>query len=416
MNRRLSRSMLARLSGPVLAVLTVSAGCGAAVSGTPTPAEIDVRTLDVGNYSAEPLEFRSEYHHTLPGGTELAIIRLAGHVALGSEVPLPVGPGVSAPGGLVEGGMSVLREPGDYRSSVAQDQFRAVLQRDGMLFGFGADSADHPEPDAHAVPGDTALSLTVFQFPDDASATTAATELEAVDTAAASGNVPAQLTKYPAAKAHWRPNVRTMGARLAHGSYVVDVFARTPQADPAALTALIENALEVQLPLLDELKPLSRRGVLHLDYDPDGMMRRTLKVSPDPNPDFDPETTIPEGDMAPRALLHRVSQPAKISALMTGAGVDRVSVSGSTVLLRARDEAAAATLWKSLNASTARAVQTPPGLPAAGCGENPAAAPTDGRYFCRVRYHRYVASVSSNQLTDARQRAGAQYALLANAG
>ncbi|MGF6887274.1 hypothetical protein ABIA39_004409 [Nocardia sp. GAS34] len=405
----------------VLAVSALAAialaGCGMSVPGSPVAGELDVRALDIGAYSDQPLEFRSEFRHSLDAGTELAIIRLAGHVALGSEikVPVQVGAGVSIPVPLVGGGMSVLREPGDYESSVAQDQFRAVLQRDGMLFGFGADSADRSEPNAHAVAGDTALSLTVFQFPDDASAAAAAGDLEAVDFAAAPGNVPVQLAKYPAAKAHWRPDIRTMGARIAHGSYVVDLFARTPQPDLAALTALSATALDVQLPLLDSLKPLSRRDVLHLDYDPDGLMRRTLKVSPDPNPDFDPKTTVPEGDMDPRALLHRLPEPAATKALLAADGVDRVALSGSTVLMRARDEAAAASLWKSLNATAPKDVQTPPGLSSAGCGENTDAGPTGKRYTCRVRYRRYVATVSSDQLGDVQQRASAQYALLANA-
>jgi len=397
--------MLARMAGSVL-VLVALAGCGASISGAPVAGEIDVRTLDVGNYSVEPLEFRSEYHHSLRDGTELAIIRLAGNVALGPEIE---------PALAYNGGMSALRSPADYASSVAQDGFRAVLQGHGMLFGFGADSADRSEPDAQAVPGDTSVSLTVFQFPDDASAASAASDLEATDFGSAPGNTPVQLPKYPAAKAHWRPQIRTMGARIAHGPYVVDVFARTPQPDPAALTALSQQAFDAQLPLLDALKSLSRRDILHLDYDPDGLLRRTLKVSPDANPQFDPTSTLPEGDMDPRALLHRVSQPARMSALMRADGVDRVSMSGTTMLMRARDEAAAAALWKSLNAAATRDVQTPPGLPAAGCGEDPAAGPTDDRYFCRIRYRRYVASVTSDQLADAQQRASAQYALLANA-
>lgn len=91
-------------------------------------------------------------------------------------------------------------------------------------------------------------------------------------------------------------------------------------------------------------------------------------------------------------------------------------------MLRARDSKAAASLWSEINAMTPGSVDKPADVPDVACTEKQHPKPpgyssawdASDRFMCTLRYDRYVARVASSQLTDAHQRAAAQYALLAN--
>ncbi|MRH88708.1 hypothetical protein GFY24_14855 [Nocardia sp. SYP-A9097] len=396
-----------RIRGAALAISALAlTACGSNVGGTAQPGEIDVRTLDVGNYSTAPLEERYTYYPDLGMGLNLAAMRLADHVANGPEIDVKLDYGT---------GMKAFIE-GDGATALAKSA-RPVLDTDGMLFGVSASNAERPQGKDGKLPENTTFTvLTVVQFADAAAATKAAIELEAADfDVAADGNQRLSVPKYPAAHAHWRPDQPTMGSTLAHGDYVVNVVVGVNLPDIAQLTALTERVYDVQLALLDGLPPLSKEGALRLPYDPDGMMRRTLNPSafgmPDRSSQYVSET---------RGFLNQIADQDHWTRVLNENGVDRFSrsseMSSSSMLYRARDTAAAIALaGVILDKTYPNAAAAPSVLPNAKCGESPIKdSYSTKRFRCVVTYSRYVATVESDQLSDAHQRANAQYALLAN--
>ncbi|MTE11618.1 DUF7373 family lipoprotein [Nocardia aurantiaca] len=400
--------------GAIALAATALTGCGSHVGGTALPGEIDVRTLDVGNYVTEPLETRFHYYPSLHEGVVLAAMRLDGQVVTGPEVDprfryatgsKHFDTAAEAAGILATGSESVLRD-------------------NQMLFGFAASSADQPKPQYHDLPAGAGSILTfVMQFPDAAAASKAAADLERVDfQVAADANQTVSLAKYTDAHTHWRPGIPTMGSFLAHGSYVVNTFTTWKEPDLAELTDLTQKIYDAQVPLLDALKPVDREGILRLKWDPDGMLRQQLNPDGFGLPYFESEFSGGE-----RGFLHRVNDQEHWRRVLADSGVDRFALSGfdfegPSLLFRARDADAARTLWSAiLGTAYPGAVDAPPKVPGARCGEGPVAYDVDGyvetkvkRYRCAIVYRRYVATVDSDQLADVYQRAAAQYALMAN--
>ncbi|MFC6009695.1 DUF7373 family lipoprotein [Nocardia lasii] len=399
--------------------------CGETVRGHALPGEVDVRKLDVGKYAVLPLDFRQDvYYHSLDKGKTHAIARLADNVAQGTDIDpaLRYGIGramITAPAGL---------------GGVMADVAMGVAEKHSMVFGFSARSRTTPlrnytyasaefegEPDD----GDTTgVAITVLQFPDEAAARAAAAELDQVDLLLAPDlNATVSLNKYSEAHGHWRPGVRSMVSTVARGQYVVHVYAVTPEPDLMALRTLTERTLDVQLPLLDVLPPLSAREMHRLDQDPDGVIRRVL----DPgthffaSPAFDTSRkTIVVG---PRAFLHITEDRREWQRVLDLGGVDRIGmIHDGALLLRARDPRAAEQVWEARkDLPTTTPMPGPVDVPDTYCFDNPEedspAEPfvsIEHRHLCVLRYDRYVAVVMSNQVADVHQRAAAQYALLAN--
>ncbi|MFC9993682.1 hypothetical protein [Nocardia sp. NPDC127526] len=409
------RSTIVRGLAPV-ALLAFLAGC-AAVPGEPVAGEIDIRTLDIGSYPTDPLDYRTKFSPGVDDGVQLSIMRLAGAVPNGLEIDPSLKYGRQ---------VKPLRYDHD-AGFLLFDGATEIVERHKMMFGFSmsaattaaAESKDYSlqrdvnKYDDGKQTGTTSVNLTVLQFADADTARTVATELEAADFAAAADlNQAVTLEEYPDAKAHWRPGIPTLGATMAHGSYVVNVFVKRPDPDLAALKQLTGKALAAQLPLLDQLPPLSKRDMLHLDYDPQAMLRRTLHPDDYMMPDF-----LTEAQLTPRAFLHTTGDQETWKQRLELGGIDALStVDGGALLLRTRDSGTAAVVLDDFKNRAQTILDAPAGVPGAYCQEYPTVAggDNDARYFCTVRYDRYVARVASAQLKDAQQLAAAQYALLAN--
>ncbi|MFI1915117.1 hypothetical protein [Nocardia sp. NPDC020380] len=382
-------------------------GCGSTRNGTALPGEIDVRKLDVGSYNTDPLDLRYHYFHALDNGTTLATMRLAGQVVVGPDVDPKLKYGTGTAG----------FSDTDGATQVLAANAAPALTGNGMMFGVAASAADSLGDAGKRVKEGMWTSVVVMQFPDDASAAKAATELDDADFAvAADVNQRVSLPKYAAAHTHWRPGIASIGTYMAHGSYVIHVFAGVKDPNLDQLSALTQQVLDAQVPLLDSLKPLDREAILRLDYDPDGMLRQTLSVDGLGMPDLTSEAVY-----EPRGFIQRVKDQSYWQHLLTASGVDRFSLSGYntagiTMLFRARDPQAAKQLWSAiLDPAYPGAADAPPVVPDAKCGESATKDDlTIKRYRCAVVYRRYVATVESDQLADVQQRAAAQYALMAN--
>ncbi|MGV9834544.1 DUF7373 family lipoprotein [Nocardia niigatensis] len=400
-----------RLRVAALLALTaaMATGCGATVQGSTHPGEIDVRTLDVGTYSADPLEMRYEYYPDMSKGFELAEQRLADHVVNAADVD---------PEFKYSTGVHAFKDS-DGATTVLAKVTAPILDTAKLMFGVAVGHSVK-QPDAFGkTPDDSPFTtVTVMQFPDAATASKAAVDLENADFGvAADVNQHVSLSKYPDAHSHWRPGVASIGSTLAHGNYVVDTYLGVRDPDLSKLTALAEKVYDAQVPLLDSLPPLDREGVLRLPFDADGMLRRTLATQVYFAPDFTNQAVA-----EPRGFLNRVSDQDFWRGAVTDSGMDRFATSGASydgisMLFRTRDAQAAERLSAAvLERGYSGVADAPPGVPNAKCGQTSDKNRSIGakRFRCMVSYRRYTAAVESNQLADAHQRAAAQYALLAN--
>ncbi|WP_455749578.1 DUF7373 family lipoprotein [Nocardia fluminea] len=401
-----------------------AAGCGSVVAGTGTAGEVDVRTLDVAKYPVEPIDTIYEYSPSMRTAQMLAAYRLAGSMALGTDIDPEFKYG--AGNALTSPGIATL-----YLSKATRD----VLQDNKMLYGWANGSTDKEEYDVISNrAADNSLSdlqreklkarfssITVLQFADDKTAERVAKDISNADFAvAANDNKPISLPNYPAATSHRRPGVPTLGSTLAHGRYVIYIHVGVRDDDVTQLTALAEKTYRAQILLLDKLPALSPADMLRLPPDPDGMLRRAL------NPKMSPTVDDLEYFTHDRIGYYQANRKQQLNdSLFAETGADRFTRSWGTELVRTRDEVAAETLRDKvieLLVPSSELADSPPQLPDTKCAKNTDPRLNDKfvdtgerkRFLCAVQYRRYVAIVDANQIQDAHQRAAAQYALFAN--
>lgn len=191
----------------LLSALTVTACSG--VAGTPTPAEIDVRTLDVGAYNIEPADV--EAIRTPNDGRILEGLRMAGAIAIPHQIDETF---------VHNWGTDVLESPAKAaQASAISNVNTPTLEKHGMIVAFDIGEGDRAfRSGTPALDIDANLTRVVlFRFPGEAAARDAAREMEALDFSVSPDNEPAPIPDHPGAHAHWRPGIRTIGATYAQG-------------------------------------------------------------------------------------------------------------------------------------------------------------------------------------------------------
>ncbi|MBF6446953.1 hypothetical protein IU429_04680 [Nocardia elegans] len=383
-----------------VAAVTVS-GCSSPVAGTASPAEIDVRTLDMGSYSSDkPRVARTVLPGTLP---VLEGVRFADAVISPFEVEPRYKYGMGAK----------LEMTPDVVTAQLPSFVQPILEKYGMLMAFRAAAADSDSKAGESL-GNGAyegMSATVIRFPDDNSAKAAARELDAVDLARNTDNESVMIPDFPDAFSHWRPSVPTIGVSAPHGPFVIAVYAGRHSVDKDALISMCRKYLSAQVKSLDNFHPTPVANYRSLAIDPDHMLTRVFHGFwiPEVGGVLGPEEDVVYTD---HAFLHFQSDLPGRAAVIHKAGVDRVAVASQALLFRARDEAAAQQFLVDVGTPKNKAKDVPPprGVPGAICSQNETGM---YKFQCYVSYRRYVAQVKSEQLIDVQQRAAAQYALLA---
>ncbi|MFI9505215.1 hypothetical protein [Nocardia sp. NPDC052566] len=405
----------------VATVLAFTSGC--ARQGNPLPATVDLASLDLGPYSIEPLaeprNSSEKYGRILesarmaevmvdPAEADPALTRWLG----GSPVPTP-----SKTAGM-------LAEP-----------VQAVLARHGMIAGFRVGGRDYDGPGYPPVGTIRLLTALLLRFPDADSARQAAQEIDSVDAAVSSANVPVEIPGYPAARGHWRPTVPTLAATLAHESFVITVLIGHTSPDLGVLTGVAAKAFGAQMTRLRDFRPTPRDQLAALPLDQEGMLRRVLPARPGvwpypvvyaltiaKNAGWD-YTTFTNGFVyGPRALYllgGRAEGSRSLDQSRELAG--ELSVGSGTGNLRRFATPAIARKKFALDvaAPTAeegkRVVEAPKKVPEAWCTESLTLAAGSPRFGCLLLYGRYMALVRGISLKDTHQQAAAQYGLLVNA-
>lgn len=404
------------LAAVVLSVSALALVIGCTVPGRPMPERLDQRALDVGGYSLEPLSAPSVGNERY--GRIVESVRM-GEVAVD---PLAVDPTLT----FALNGFPAVPAPTPAKAvAFLAYPVRAVLEKRQMLAGFVIGASDRKADRVPAVGAARLLTVLLLRFPDADAAQRAAEEIDAVDTAVSPENTAVTIPDYPGAHSHWRPNVPTLAASLAHDSFVVTLLAGHTAADLGALTGMAHKVFDAQLPRLGEFTATPRDQFAALPLDRDAMLSRMVPKAPgrwpfpavtfgsrQQNAGWDSQIQASGVVYGPRAttLFRGTAKPD---------GPEVVAFNGLDALMRFPDPTAARkSLDKAKKADLEdgmRSVPAPAGVPDIFCGQAPgASAVYPFSLICHVLYGRYVATIFGRQLQDFQQRAAAQYAVLAN--
>ncbi|MFF0542614.1 DUF7373 family lipoprotein [Nocardia thailandica] len=374
-----------------------------AVSGTPVAGEPDVRTLEVGRYPVDA------HTYTETAGSASALVE-------GTRMAEAVVPSVEIDPSLIYGRGGTVIPDVDRALDFVANVSKPVLENRKLVTGYAALGADKPDPAGQSRPDPkaTAITTAVLRFPDAASATLAARELEDVDIAVSPDNRKLASTKYPDAYVHWRPTVPTIGAFLARKDFVISLFIQRPTADAADLTAWVDKTFAAALPVLDRFEPTPMNELDALPVDTDRLLARAVVAD--------------RGAQAPNAntfavygtrhMINNSDDEAARRRLVTETGADLVALVEAGSVTRVRDQSAAETLMKGLIDDSAHydAISAPNDVPTAKCLQLNSSGDSkkEYKYRCYVAYKRYLGIASSDTEPDVRQKITAQYALLAN--
>ncbi|WP_280497045.1 DUF7373 family lipoprotein [Nocardia asiatica] len=389
----------------------ILAGCGSTTPGVAQPGEIDIRRLDTGNYPTEPPNAHDDdYQPLFIDMGKVAAMRLADHVASAYDID-PRMKYSWTPASVSKGVL-----PGELGRP---EDMRPIAERNRLMYGFHTNGSDQNVSlfasgwPTKPRPNSTTVATTVMQFPDPERARQAATEFHDADLGAyRDQNEPVTLPRQPGARAHWRPGSPFLRAVLAHGSYVVSFLVSANAPDRNALIALAEKAYDVQLPLLDQLPPLTEEEMLRLPWDPDHLLSRTLNPAKVQSPSYDDSHAL----FGLRGIIQYAEDRDYAKQRFTAMGAEKFAVSGGTLVIRTASREAARRVATERITPTVVAgpADPPPHLPDSACVENRSGLFDDRRFTCVVAYKEYVGFVAANQLLDAQQRAAAQYSIFAN--
>ncbi|NEW39094.1 hypothetical protein GV794_17010 [Nocardia cyriacigeorgica] len=391
--------------------------CGDTLTGSPLPGEIDVRNLDTGQYPTEPVDahddpIRAPFYDM----KQVAGMRVADYVATADEIDPAL--------------KYTLEDQVTFEVMIESefDRFgtdmRTIAETNRYLYAFASGGSSEPayitqlsrQWPKKSEPKSTTLATIVLQFPDEDSAKLAAQQFHDRDLAQfTEKNRPVALDKYPGAHSHWNPESPFMRSTIAHGTYVVGYQISAPSNDLQALTSLTEKAYDTQLPLLDQLPPITDVQLLSLPWDPDRLVVRAM----DPLNSGAPSLGDSSSSVGLRGILHVAPDRATARSSYKAMNAVRFGSAGDSIVVRTENDESArkAVTDKLFPFATTRSAAPPLNIPDSTCAETSEKYGTArfDRFVCMVAYHNYVGIVTSDQLVDVHQRAAAQYSILANA-
>ncbi|MBF6235779.1 hypothetical protein IU474_01615 [Nocardia otitidiscaviarum] len=356
---------------------------------------------DFGPYSAQRTNDDYDDHPSRARGILVESLRLGEHLAFASEIDpaLTVGRG----GGVIA----------DYQgvSSMISAPQRSALDGFPVLGAFGAIAADKSYGGDDQT--ETMLSITLIALPDEQIAATAAAAMARADFETNTDNVPVTVDAYPNALSHWRPGVPTIGSWLVWKSLVIRVYARVPEPNLERLVDAATRAYRKQLANLESFTPTPEAEVPNLRMDPGKLLPLLVKTG---------DSTPGDRDFAVygrRAYSLLAGDPAEALANYSSRGVSAIAVSDNKFLFQLSDPDEAAEVVEYLAGVDDGLGYVPirgvSGLPDITChrATQPSTTQKEARRFrCLITRDGFVAKVFSNQESDIRRLAAAQYAVL----
>nr|WP_040855457.1 hypothetical protein [Nocardia niigatensis] len=328
-------------------------------------------------------------------------LRLGEHIMYGTDIDpeLKVGRG----GGVFANYLGV------QHSVISGPEANAADAHD-PLAAFGALSANKSNT---ADQSQKFLATSLLEFPDEAAAAAAATDMDRADFQANSDNVPVAVDAFPSAISHWRPGVPTLGSVMAYKTLVIRVYAQLPDPNLGQLVDMVTRSYQRQIDLLANYTPTPAADLPKLQIDPDKLLTRIVRTD-DPTP-----VAMKFAVWGVHAYSALLGSPAADAAMNTDHGVTAVAVSYNKRLFKMRDAATAVKYAGYLGEPHDDAESTPisgvSGLSDVACRQLSKPSPNSleaRRFRCVVTRGAYVAMVYSNTDTDVRQLAAAQYSIM----
>lgn len=226
----------------------------------------------------------------------------------------------------------------------------------------------------------------------------------------------ATIPEHPQARATWSPTGKSLDSLLVHDIYLLRVRVEEPVNDPPQMSALLELTQKALVKMVEGLRNFSPTPVdqlASLPGDTEGMLARTLPME-ESNAGDGPD---PSMVLTRQAWLHSDNYPLLSKAAYADAGVDLVSVSGTT-LIRTRDTPSAERLVAALIARAPekyRTIDSPPNMPGVRCFERKDLNAMDVVSYpthCYLISDRYVAYISGSNTQQVHQVTAAQYKIL----
>ena len=394
-----------------IAVSAVSlAGCTTTVSGSvatttaPATGGVDITLLEPGNYPTRPGPPLGKAGDTEKGAW-LEAHRMAGYVMgpweLDPKLSTGVGQIVTKPESFDDDGTGV-GEPATAHHFVT---------------GFSSSRADDSGPGDMPDKRLRSLGNRVWRFasPDDAGAAAPEMADRAADTTEAGSDEPLPYDPLPIpghpdsiGKIRFSDVLKawTVQAFTVHGPYVL-IQRATSKAGVDDAAALITDALDKQVPLIDRFQPTPVDALAALPIDPEGLLARTL-----PRPPDDPLRYGADGVYDAHSQLHFDGAPARTKGVFDDAGLQTVAV-GRANVYQTPDAASAAKIVDGFTAEMTDGGYVPApgvtGLPDAKCLTRKG---HDIVFYCVAVADRYTIEVSASQERDVHQRVAAQYLML----
>ncbi|MEC3917817.1 DUF7373 family lipoprotein [Nocardia sp. CDC160] len=407
----ISRPAMTR-AAVVLAAALIAA-CGCTRPGQPVPATPAVSAFDIGHNQIRPL--------TPPAGNEqygrvLESVRMAETILDPAEVDAALSKGAAKRTGPVP---SPLEAVGMLAAPV-----RKVLESHGMLAGYTVTGSD-VEIENVDVGSARLLRVLLLRFPDAEQARLAARQMDATDAALNPDNVAVLFADYPGAYGHWRPTAPSMAATIANGSFVISVLAQHTTPDQAVLSGLVHKTFDIQIPRLRTFTATPPDRFAELPLDQDGMLARLLPYGagvwqvPTVIADRSDDVAGWASSITPSGVVFGPHGTRLLKTLEFDAAVERVAMNDHNFLERFPDAVTARRVFgaemRKSQADSGSDTAAPKGVPDAYCGRwtsIPAYWPV--QIHCHVLFGRYSATVVGRNITEAHQRASAQYLLLVN--
>jgi hypothetical protein len=293
-------------------------------------------------------------------------------------------------------------------AGLGPESIAAAAGKRGMINGFGS---------ARENPDSAALFNAVLHFPDDASATAAATEMNA---AAAAQPVSGVQPKPIAIPGHSNTAASTYAytpsdsdkprayvrSYTAHGPFVLTQFAQSAGGEDAA-AAMVAKAIDLQVPLIDGFTPAKLDALPDVEVDPTGLLAKTLPLPAE-------GASVAKGAVyAPRGASHFQSNPVASTTLFKDTGVKHVAMAGANVY-ESKDNATARFITNAFNdevtsmeGSTAAAPV--PEIPDSHCMAFPKA------FYCVAPAANFAIEMRGANFDEVQQQVAAQYIILTTA-
>jgi hypothetical protein len=393
------RVSLSRAAAIATAVVVSVAGCTG--SSQAPHDEMDLGRLDVGSYSTGLRHLRNQ--PSLPQGTVLEGIRMSDAVADSSQFDSlllylwqadPVPDTASMVPLLGEGG-------------------RQVLDQYGWVAGYRASYADRPQLENRAAPSVfIGVSILLLRFPDEAAARGAASALEPTSWKDFGKTVPVPLPKHPDVIARYTPGTGALVADAAIGPFVVHLILEAPPDGIENQVGSLDPVLDTEHGLLREFNPTPVGDIPALPVDPDGLLARMVTTDPAKQPPVSGTFAV----YGPTGALR--DQPPKFrkNEYYEKWGVDRIAVTEDQHLYRLRDHQAAMDMMAAFIADSStreHEIGADENVPDERCIETNNPPPNGPAFACRIVFNNFYTLVRADTAASAKQKAAAQYKLLA---